>query len=194
MCSEWCRLFHTELCYCICSLYLYLSHWTGVGGSFPGVRRQSALRCSVISSENTFHRPDYPGRLHNYRGTTWSLPNTLPLKTNWCVIPSSKLSFQQGWEDWEKGFGPVGFMVTWWWGWLWKILSVSLACCSTGPVEAFQVKLKQPKIIFVREIQFGIRKMATGPRRNLQSILFSFPRLRVPLFSVSQSENCTTIL
>lgn len=158
------------------------------------VRRPSALRCSVISSENTFHRPDYPGRLHNYRGKTLSLPNTLPLKTNWCVSPSSKLSLQQGCEGWEKGFGPLWFMVTWPWWWLWKILSVSLACCSTDPVEAFQVKLKQPKNIFVRETQFGIRKMATSPRWNLQSILFSFPRPCVPLFSVSQSENCTSIL
>lgn len=71
---------------------------------------------------------------------------------------------------------------------------MSLACCSTDPVEALQVKLKQPKTIFVREIQFGIRKMATSPRWNLQSILFSFPRPCVPLFSVSQSENCTSIL
>lgn len=93
ICSEWSRLFHSgKLCYCIYSLYLYLSHWPRVGGSFPVVRRQSALCCSVISSENTFHGPDYPGRLHKYRGRTWSLPYTLPLKTNWCVIPSSKLS------------------------------------------------------------------------------------------------------
>lgn len=184
ICSEWSRLFHSgKLCYCIYSLHLYLSHWPGVGGSFPVVRRQSALRCSVISSENTFHGPDYPGRLHKYRDRTWSLPYTLPLITNWCMIPSSKFSLQQGW-----GLG------TWQWWWLWKILSVSLACCSTGPVEAFQVKLKQPKTIFVREIQFGIRKMAMGPRWNLQSILFSFPRPCVPLFSVSQSENCTSIL
>ncbi len=131
------------------SLYPYLSHWPGVGGSFPVVRRPSALRCSVISSENTFHGPDYPGRLHNYRDRTWSLHYTSRLKQA-DVEPFIKALSPAGVRGLGKRLwtsrvhsnmvsGRVTCLIQWWW--YSKILSVSLTCCSTGPVDGCQVKL-----------------------------------------------------
>lgn len=172
----------------------------GVGGLFQWgggpSEPPSVPRCSVISSENTFHGFDYPGRLHNYRGKTWSPPYTLPLKEKWCVSPSSKLPLQQACEKslrtqrvrCNTASGRVTRLIPRWW--VLKIPSESLARRSTGPVEDFQVKLWRPKTMFAKKYNLGSWKWQRVLVRNL----FSFPWPCVPLFSVSRAENCTSIL